>query len=82
MRGDPYGGASQVDQFLLWRPLLQLRGHQTPVDGLWHIGASTHPGVGLSGAGLLAAQELLQPDPLRRVLGGVTGEVPDLLPGR
>jgi len=83
VNGDPYGGACQVDQFLLWRPFPQLRGHQTPVDGLWHIGASTHPGPGLSGAsGLLAAQELMQPGPLHRVLGGVTGKVTGLLSGR
>lgn len=75
VKGDPYGGACQLDQFLLWRPVPQVRGHKTPVDGLWHIGASTHPGPGLSGAsGLLAAREVLRPSPVRRLAG--------LLPGR
>lgn len=60
--GDPYAGACQLDQFLLWRPLPGLPHHRTPVDRLWHIGASTHPGPGLSGAsGLIAAQQLLDP---------------------
>jgi phytoene dehydrogenase-like protein len=32
------------------------------VDGLWHIGASTHPGPGLgAGSGTLVAKELLRP---------------------
>ncbi|MCF6745874.1 NAD(P)/FAD-dependent oxidoreductase [Blastococcus sp. KM273128] len=59
--GDPYAGACTIDQFLLWRPTPQTRGHRTAVDGLWHIGASTHPGPGLGGAsGLLAAQHVLE----------------------
>ena len=37
-------------------------GHRTPVDGLWHIGASTHPGPGLgAGSGYLVAKELTRP---------------------
>jgi phytoene dehydrogenase-like protein len=58
--GDPYGGATTVDQMLLWRPVPSLRGHRTPVDRLWHIGASTHPGPGLAaGSGTAAALALL-----------------------
>ena len=39
-----------------------LPGHATPVDGLWHIGASTHPGPGLgAGSGYLVAKELTKP---------------------
>lgn len=61
--GDPYAGACQLDQFLFWRPLPALRGHRTPVTGLYHIGASTHPGPGLSGAsGHMVAHEVLRPD--------------------
>jgi len=45
-QGDPYSGALQLDQNLLWRPLPSSPGHATPVDRLWHIGASTHPGRG------------------------------------
>ena len=47
-------------------PLAPVRGttpgHRTPVDGLWHIGASTHPGPGLgAGSGYLVAKELTRP---------------------
>ena len=44
--GDIYGGSCALDQNLLWRPLASAPGHETPVAGLWHIGASTHPGPG------------------------------------
>jgi phytoene dehydrogenase-like protein len=60
-QGDPYSGALQLDQNLLWRPLPSSPGHATPVDRLWHIGASTHPGPGLgAGSGTLVAQRLLR----------------------
>lgn len=55
--GDPYGGDCGLDQYLLWRPSRHLKNHETPVRGLWHIGASTHPGPGLGGvSGLHASQ--------------------------
>ncbi|WP_428929375.1 phytoene desaturase family protein [Marinibacterium sp. SX1] len=57
--GDPYGGACTLDQFFLWRPFAGSRRHQTGIKGLYHIGASTHPGPGLSGgSGFLTAREL------------------------
>ena len=60
--GDIYSGSCALDQNLLWRPRPGLPGHRTPVDGLWHIGASTHPGPGLgAGSGTLVAKELLRP---------------------
>ncbi|MEV6902282.1 NAD(P)/FAD-dependent oxidoreductase [Amycolatopsis sp. NPDC051372] len=60
--GDPYGGAAEVDQSFLWRPLPSAAHHRTPVPGLWHIGASTHPGAGLGGgSGHLVAQSLTTP---------------------
>jgi phytoene dehydrogenase-like protein len=60
--GDPYGGACTIDQSFLWRPLPGRPGHATPVRGLYHIGASTHPGPGLgAGSGWLVSQELLRP---------------------
>ncbi|MFF4592323.1 phytoene desaturase family protein [Amycolatopsis sp. NPDC001319] len=60
--GDPYGGAAEVDQSFLWRPLPSAAHHRTPVPGLWHIGASTHPGAGLGGgSGHLVAQSLTNP---------------------
>jgi phytoene dehydrogenase-like protein len=48
--GDPYAGSAELDQNFLWRPLASAPGHAGPVPGLWHIGASTHPGPGLAGA--------------------------------
>jgi len=60
--GDPYGGAGDLDQSFLWRPFPEAAQHRTVVDGLWHIGAATHPGPGLAGAsGHLVAQGLLAP---------------------
>lgn len=57
--GDPYGGACGIDQFFLWRPLKLPANHTTPIKGLYHIGASTHPGPGLGGgSGYLLAQTL------------------------
>jgi phytoene dehydrogenase-like protein len=59
--GDPYSGALALDQNLLWRPLPASPGHATPVDRLWHIGASTHPGPGLgAGSGTMVAKRLLR----------------------
>jgi phytoene dehydrogenase-like protein len=48
-QGDPYGGYCGIDQFFLWRPFKRSVNHRTHVPGLWHIGASTHPGPGLGG---------------------------------
>lgn len=59
VKGDPYGGSAELFQNLLWRPFPEAAGHRTAVKGLWHIGASTHPGPGLSGgSGHLVAQRL------------------------
>jgi phytoene dehydrogenase-like protein len=67
--GDPYGGALALDQNFLWRPFPGSRGHATPVERLWQIGASTWPGPGLGGgSGTLVAQELLKPPLAQRVL--------------
>jgi phytoene dehydrogenase-like protein len=57
--GDPYGGSSTIDQAFLWRPFKASRNHDTEIKGLYHIGASTHPGAGLGGgSGFLLAQRL------------------------
>ncbi|HKB92917.1 MAG TPA: NAD(P)/FAD-dependent oxidoreductase [Gaiellaceae bacterium] len=67
--GDPYGGALTIDQNFLWRPFPGSRGHATPVERLWHIGASTWPGPGLgAGSGTLVAQALLRPSPAERAV--------------
>jgi phytoene dehydrogenase-like protein len=66
--GDIYSGSCALDQNLLWRPRPSLPGHRTPVDGLWHIGASTHPGPGLgAGSGTLVAKQLLRPSLAQRL---------------
>jgi phytoene dehydrogenase-like protein len=57
--GDPYGGYCGVDQFFLWRPFAGSTNHKTQLPGLYHIGASTHPGPGLGGvSGFLLANSL------------------------
>ena len=72
--GDIYGGSCALDQNLLWRPTPATPGHETPVEGLLHIGASTHPGPGLgAGSGYLAAKRLLRPPLARRLLARVPG---------
>ncbi|WP_321396042.1 NAD(P)/FAD-dependent oxidoreductase [Emcibacter sp.] len=57
VNGDPYSGSCGIEQFMLWRPLKSAKNHETPIRGLYHIGASTHPGPGLAGtSGYLVAQ--------------------------
>jgi phytoene dehydrogenase-like protein len=74
--GDPYAGSLALDQNFLWRPFPAQPGHETPVGGLYHIGASTHPGPGLgAGSGTLVAQALLRPALPARALGRVRGLV-------
>jgi phytoene dehydrogenase-like protein len=69
-QGDPYSGSLALDQNFLWRPFARQPGHRTPVEGLFHIGASTWPGPGLgAGSGTLVAKELLQPPAARRLAG-------------
>ena len=65
--GDPYGGSLALDQNFLWRAQ-----HKTAVPGVWHVGASTHPGPGLGGgSGALVAQQLLEPPLAKRLVGRV-----------
>ena len=72
--GDIYAGSCALDQNLLFRPTPASPGHQTPVEQLWHIGASTHPGPGLgAGSGYLVAKQLTRPPLARRVLAKVPG---------
>jgi phytoene dehydrogenase-like protein len=67
--GDIYAGSCALDQNLLWRPLPETPGHATPVEGVYHIGASTHPGPGLgAGSGYLVAKELTKPALPKRLL--------------
>jgi phytoene dehydrogenase-like protein len=72
--GDIYAGSCALDQNLLWRPVGELPGHSTPFAGLYHIGASTHPGPGLgAGSGTLVADQLLRPSLPRRALRRIPG---------
>ena len=49
-------------------------GTRTAVEGLWHVGASTHPGPGLgAGSGYLVAKELTKPPLPRRLLAKLPG---------
>jgi phytoene dehydrogenase-like protein len=74
--GDIYGGSCALDQNFLFRPLPQAPGHRTPVDGLWHIGASTHPGPGLgAGSGYLVYKELTKEPLPRRLLAKVRAPI-------
>ena len=57
--GDPYSGDCAIDQSMFWRPLRAAKNHATELAGLYHIGASTHPGPGLGGgSGYLVADQL------------------------
>jgi phytoene dehydrogenase-like protein len=70
--GDIYSGSCALDQNLLWRPRPSLPGHRTAIAGLYHIGASTHPGPGLgAGSGTIVAHELLRENRTRRALSGL-----------
>src|SRR6185312_6794792 len=67
--GDPYGGSLALDQNFIWRPLPSQPGHRTPVEGVWQVGASTHPGPGLGGgSGALVAAQLLEPPLAKRLV--------------
>ena len=67
--GDPYAGDCRVDQYAPWRPLTAATGHKTHIEGLWHIGASTHPGPGLGGgSGYMVAKRLTERSLIEKVL--------------
>ena len=68
VHGDPYSGSLALDQNFVWRPFARQPGHRTPVERLFHIGASTWPGPGLgAGSGTLVARELLRPPAPKRL---------------
>jgi phytoene dehydrogenase-like protein len=57
--GDPYGGSCAIDQSFIWRPFSNAVNYRTAIRGLYQIGASTHPGPGLSGGSGFALAERL-----------------------
>ena len=59
--GDPYGGAHDLAQSFLFRPLPSQPSHRSAVPHLYMLGAATWPGHGISGgSGYIVAQQLLQ----------------------
>jgi len=59
-RGNVMHVEMSLDQMFAWRPLPELAGYRTPLDGLYLTGASTHPGGGVFGAsGRSAANVIL-----------------------
>ena len=59
--GDPYGGAHDLAQSYLFRPLPGQPSHQTEIPNLYMLGAATWPGHGINGgSGYIVAQKLLK----------------------
>jgi phytoene dehydrogenase-like protein len=74
LRGNVMHVEMSLSSMFSWRPLPELAGYRTPIDGLYLSGASTHPGGGVSGAsGRNAARIVLADDKResRRRAGGV-----------
>jgi phytoene dehydrogenase-like protein len=62
--GDPYGGAHDLAQSYLLRPLPGQPSHRTFIPNLYMVGAATWPGHGINGgSGYIVAQQLLNPLP-------------------
>jgi phytoene dehydrogenase-like protein len=76
VRGDIYAGDCELGQSYLWRPLPAYGSHATPVERLYHCGASTYPGPGLNAAsGRIVALRII-------AAGGPLARATRLLPGR
>lgn len=59
--GDPYGGAHDLAQSYLLRPLAAQSSHRTAVPDLYMLGAATWPGHGVSGgSGYIVGKLLLE----------------------
>jgi phytoene dehydrogenase-like protein len=62
--GDPYGGAHDLAQSYLLRPLPGQPSHRTAIPNLYTVGAATWPGHGINGgSGYIVAQQLLSQTP-------------------
>lgn len=58
--GDSLSGSHHLDQFYLFRPFAGWSRYETPIKGLYMVGASTWPGAGLHAAsGHLLGKDLL-----------------------
>jgi phytoene dehydrogenase-like protein len=59
--GDSLAGSHHLDQFYMFRPIPGWARYQTPIRGLYMVGASTWPGAGLHAtSGYLLAKDLLE----------------------
>ena len=59
--GDSLAGSHHLDQFYMFRPFAGWSRYETPIDGLYMVGASTWPGAGLHGtSGYLLGKDLLK----------------------
>ncbi len=59
--GDPYGGAQDIGQLYMLRPLPGQGGHRTYIPNLYMVGAATWPGAGVSGnSGFIVANAIRQ----------------------
>jgi phytoene dehydrogenase-like protein len=58
--GQPHDAELSLDQALWMRPLPELAGYRTPIEGLWLCGPGMHPGGAIPGAsGYNCAREIL-----------------------
>jgi phytoene dehydrogenase-like protein len=60
-----------LDQMFAWRPMPEIAGYRTPIDGLYLTGASTHPGGGVFGASGRSAARVILADRSRPWWRGV-----------
>lgn len=57
--GHPLHGEAALDQWLAWRPILELGRYRTPITGLYLASSGSHPGGGITGGpGANAAREI------------------------
>lgn len=57
--GDSVAGSHHLRQNFMWRPFVDWQNYETPVNGLYMVGAATWPGAGVNAlSGYLAAQKL------------------------
>lgn len=59
--GDPYGGAHDLGQSYIYRPLPGQPSHRTAIPNVFMVGAATWPGHGINGgSGRIVAREILK----------------------
>ena len=59
--GDSLAGSHHLDQFYMFRPFAGWSRYETPIAGLYMVGASTWPGAGLHGtSGYLLGKDLMK----------------------